>query len=79
MPIMSITSDKRVAGQLALRFANAAFVREFDENYAFDAVQDLKGIGYLKLPEGKTELTVVLVSGFKDEEGGTNSIQIRKV
>ena len=79
MPIMSITSDKRVAGQLALRFANAAFVREFDENYAFDAVQDLKGTGYLKLPEGKTELTVVLVSGFKDEEGGTNSIQIRKV
>lgn len=79
MPIMSITSDKRVAGQLALRFANAAFVREFDENYAFDAVQDLKGTGYLKLPEGKTDLTVVLVSGFKDEEGGTNSIQIRKV
>ena len=79
MPIMSITSDKRVAGQLALRFANAAFVREFDENYAFDAVQDLKNAGYLKLPEGKNELTVVLVTGFKDEEGGTNSIQIRKV
>jgi pyruvate kinase len=79
MPIVSVTSDKRVAGQLALRFANTAYVREFDENYAFDAVQDLKTSGYLKLPEGKTELTVVLVSGFRDVEGGTNSIQIRKV
>ena len=79
MPIVSVTSDKRVAGQLALRFANTAYVREFDENYAFDAVQDLKNSGYLKLPEGKTELTVVLVSGFRDIEGGTNSIQIRKV
>ena len=79
MPIVSVTSDKRVAGQLALRFANTAYVREFDENYAFDAVQDLKNSGYLKLAEGKDELTVVLVSGFRDTEGGTNSIQIRKV
>jgi hypothetical protein len=68
-----------VAGQLAHRFANTAYVREFDENYAFDAFQDLKTSCYLKLPEGKTELTVVLVSGLRDVEGGTNSIQIRKV
>jgi pyruvate kinase len=79
MPIISITSDPRVAGQLALTYANSSFIREYDENYAFDAVQDLKADGYLKLPEGKDSLKVVLVSGLRDEQGGTNSIQIRKV
>ena len=79
MPIVSVTSDPRVAGQLALTYANSAFVREYDENYAFDAVQDLKADGYLKLPEGRDTLKVVLVSGLRDEEGGTNSIQIRKI
>jgi pyruvate kinase len=79
IPIVSITHDKRVAGQLALTYANSSFIREFDENYAFDAVQDLKSSGYLKVPEGKDMLKVVLVSGFRDEEGGTNSIQIREI
>ena len=79
MPIVSVTSDPCVAGQLALTYANSAFVREYDENYAFDAVQDLKADGYLKLPEGRDTLKVVLVSGLRDEEGGTNSIQIRKI
>lgn len=79
IPIVSITSDSRVAGQLALTYANSAFLREYDENYAFDAVQDLKTSGYLKLPEGHDYLKVVLVSGLRDEEGGTNSIQIRKI
>ena len=79
MPIVSITSEPRVAGQLALTYANSAFVREYDENYAFDAVQELKASGYLKMSEGKDTLKVVLVSGLRDEEGGTNSIQIRKI
>ena len=79
MPIVSVTDDKRVAGQLALRYANSSYVREFDQNSAIDAVQDLKAGGYLKLPEGKDELTVVLVSGFKNEEGATDTIQIRKI
>ncbi len=79
IPIVTVTSDARVAGQLALTYANSAFVREYDENYAFDAVQDLKSSGYLKLPEGRDSLKVVLVSGLRDEEGGTNSIQIRKI
>lgn len=79
MPIVSITSNPRVAGQLALTYANSAFVREYDENYAFDAIQDLKSNGYLKLEEGQEELKVVLVSGLRDAEGGTNSIQIRTI
>jgi len=79
MPIVSVTDDKRVAGQLALRYANSAYVREFDQNSAIDVVQELKAEGYLKLPEDKEELTVVLVSGLKSEEGATNMISIRKV
>ena len=79
MPMISVTSDPRVAGQLALAYANSAIVREYDENYAFDAAQDLKVKGYLKVPEGKDCLTVVLVSGLRDEYGGTNQIQIRRI
>ncbi|MBO4854965.1 pyruvate kinase [Candidatus Saccharibacteria bacterium] len=79
IPMVSITSNKRVAGQLALTYANSAYVREYDENYAIETVQDLKANGYLKVPEGKEDLTVVVVSGLRDEEGGTNQIQIRKI
>ena len=79
MPIVSVTSNPRVAGQLALIYANTAYVREYDENYAFEVVQDLKADGYLKLPEGKENLKVVLVSGLRDVEGGTDSIQIRSI
>ena len=77
--MVSITSNPRVAGQLALTYANSAYVREYDENYAIDAAQDLKNSGYLKVPEGKDSLTVVVVSGLRDEEGGTNQIAIRKI
>ena len=79
MPMVSITSNKRVAGQLALTYANSAYVREYDDNYVIDTVQDLKNSGYLKLDDDKKELTVVVVSGLVDEEGGTNQIQIRKI
>lgn len=79
IPMVSITSNKRVAGQLALTYANSAYVREYDDNYVIDTIQELKNSGYLKLDEDKKELTVVVVSGLVDEEGGTNQIQIRKI
>ena len=79
IPMISITSNRRVAGQLALTYANSAYVREYDDNYVVDTIQELKANGYLKLPEGKKELNVVVVSGLRDEEGGTNQIQIRKI
>ena len=77
--MISITSNPRVAGQLALTYANSAYVREYGDNYAMDAAQELKNNGYLKVPEGKDSLTVVVVSGLRDEEGGTNQITIRKI
>lgn len=79
IPMLSVTSNPRVAGQLALAYANSAIVRPYDADYAITAAQDLKSAGYLKVPEGKDSLTVVLVSGLRDEEGGTNQIQIRKI
>lgn len=79
IPMISVTSNPRVAGQLALAYANSAFVRPYDENYFIDEVQDLKASGYLKVPEGKDYLTAVVVSGLRDEEGGTNQIQIRRI
>ena len=79
MPMVSITSNKRVAGQLALTYANSAYVREYDDNYVIDTIQDLKNSGYLKLDDDKKELTGGVVSGLVDEEGGTNQIQIRKI
>ena len=79
MPIVSITGNPRVAGQLALTYANSAYVREYDENYAIDAALELKKNGYLQVPDGKDYLTVVVVSGLRDEQGGTNQIAIRKI
>ena len=79
IPIISVTSNPRVAGQLALAYANSAFVRDYDDNYAIDVAQDLKLNGYLKTPEDKEYLTAIVVSGLRDEEGGTNQIQIRKI
>lgn len=79
MPMISVTSNPRVAGQLALAYANSSYVRPFTEDYAVDLVQELKQSGYLKLSEGKKDLTVVFVSGLRDAEGGTNRIEIRKI
>ena len=79
IPMISVTSNPRVAGQLALTYANSSYVRPYAEDYAVDLVQELKANGYLKLEEGKKDLTVVFVTGLRDEEGGTNRIEIRKI
>ena len=79
IPLISITSNPRVAGQLALTYANSAYVREYDPDYAMETVQELKANGYLKMADGHEDITVVVVSGLKNEEGGTNQISIRKI
>lgn len=79
MPIITATSNPRVAGQLALAYANAAFVRPYSPNYGLDLAQELKASGYLQVAEGKEDLTVVLVSGHKGQVAGTDTIQIVRV
>ena len=76
LPIITVTSNTRVAGQLALTYANSAFVRPYSPTYALDLAQDLKASGYLQPEEGKQDITAVIVSGHKDQIGGTDTIQI---
>lgn len=78
LPIISVTSNARVANQLALVYANSAFVRPYSINYGIDLAHELKESGYLQIPEGKTDLLVVIVSGDRDI-AGTDTIKVRRI
>lgn len=77
VPIISVTPNPRVANQLALTYANAAFVRPYSEDFGFDLAKELKG-NYLQTEEGKTDLLAVIVSGDKNKFG-TDTIKVRTV
>ena len=79
VPILSVTSDPRVANQLALIYGNTAFTRPYSITYGIDLVKELKASGYLKVPEGKDELLAIIVSGNKDRIAGTDTIRIRHI
>ena len=79
LPIITVTSNPRVAGQLALTYANSAFVRPYSDNYGLDLAQELKESGYLQKQEGKETLKAVIVSGTKGAVAGTNTIKIRDI
>ncbi len=78
VPIISVTKDARVANQLALMYANSAFVREYSVNQGLDLARELKASGYLHLREDRDKLKVVWVSGDLNE-GGTNTIKLRYI
>lgn len=78
LPIVSVTYNKRVANQLALIYANTAFVRKYSENFGYDLAAELKKSEYLQTKEGKKDLTVVIVSG-DNEKSGTDTIRVRKI
>ena len=79
VPIISVTSNSRVASQLALTYANAAFVRPYSEDYGVDLARELKNSGYLKPKEGEKELLAVVISGSKSKASGTDTIKIRNI
>ncbi|MBR3180811.1 pyruvate kinase [Candidatus Saccharibacteria bacterium] len=79
VPIISVTSNTRVASQLALTYANAAFVRPFTSDYGIDLARELKNSGYLKPKDGKDELLAVVISGTTGREHGTDTIKIRQI
>ena len=79
LPIITVTSNPRVAGQLALTYANSAFVRPYTDNYGLELAQELKESGYLQKREDRDNLTAVIVSGIKSTAGGTNTIRERNV
>lgn len=78
LPIVSVTPNPRVANQLALLYANSAFVRPYSEDFGFDLAKELKEKDYLRTEEGKKDLVAVIVSGDKDKIG-TDTIKVRLV
>lgn len=79
LPILTVTSNPRVANQLALSYANTAFVRPYSENYGLELAQELKTAGYLQEDDPSSDYIAVIVSGHKDKIGGTDTIQIRRI
>lgn len=79
VPIITVTSNARVAGQLALTYANSAFVRPYTETYGLDLAQELSASDYLKKREDRDYILAVIVSGQPNTVGGTDTIQIRRV
>ncbi|MBR3228769.1 pyruvate kinase [Candidatus Saccharibacteria bacterium] len=78
LPIVTVTSNQRVANQLALIYANSAFCRPYSEDFGFDLAKELKASGYLQTKEGLKDLLVVIVSGDKNK-AGTDTIKVRNV
>lgn len=78
LPIVSVTSNERVANQLALIYANSAFVRPYSPNFGYELAMELKRTGYLQTREGIKDLMTVIVSGDMNKVG-TDTIKIRSV
>jgi pyruvate kinase len=78
LPIISVTPNPRVANQLALIYANSAFVRPYSDEFGLLLAQELKSSGYIKCKDGEKDLLAVIVSGDKNKYG-TDTIRVRKV
>ena len=78
LPIVTVTSNQRVANQLALIYANSAFYRAYSEDFGYNLAKELKSSGYLQMREGEKDLLAVIVSGNRDK-AGTDTIKVRHV
>lgn len=73
VPIISVTSSKRVAQQLVLFYANKSFVRPDGDHAGMPLARELVGNGMLQ-----AGVPVVLVSGVQPGvKGGTDTIRVR--
>lgn len=73
MPIISVTSNKRVAQQLTLLYANKSFLRPDGEHAGLALAKDLRDQDFFD-----PHSTVVLVSGRQPGlTGGTDTIRVR--
>ena len=79
LPILTVTSNPRIANQMALYYANSAFIRHFTEDYGVKLAEELKHSGYLQLQPDREEIVAVIISGGKNRKGGTDTIQIRYI
>ena len=78
LPIITVTANQRVANQLALIYANSAFVRPYTPDFGYDLAKELKKSAYLHIKEGEKDILAVIVSGDKDKIG-TDTIKVRYV
>lgn len=78
LPIITVTANQRVANQLALIYANSAFVRPYNPDFGYDLAKELKKSEYLHIKEGEKDILAVIVSGDKDKIG-TDTIKVRYV
>ena len=76
LPIVSVTSDLRVAQQLALVYANKSFVRPDGEKAGLELARELQAKNFFD----SVSTTVVIVSGRQPGlTGGTDTIRVRVV
>lgn len=74
LPIISVTSEKRTAQQLALSYANRCYVREDGGEAGFDLFKELKAEGFF----GEGVAKVIIVSGHQPGVAGTtDTIKLR--
>ncbi|MEE0887734.1 MAG: pyruvate kinase [Candidatus Saccharimonadaceae bacterium] len=78
VPIITVTANQRVANQLALIYANSAFVRPYTPDFGYDLARELKESEYLHIKEGEKDILSVIVSGDRDKIG-TDTIKVRYV
>ena len=77
LPIVSVTSDKRVAQQLGLNYGTQSYVRPDGEFAGFELAKELKANGFFG---DKEVATIVIVSGRQPGlVGGTDTIRVRTV
>jgi pyruvate kinase len=75
LPIISVTSEKRAAQQLALSYANKSFVRPDGEKAGFELAKELKAQNFFG---GEDRITVTIVSGKQPGLiGATDTIRVR--
>ena len=75
LPIISVTSSKRAAQQLALSYANKSFVRPDGEKAGLEIAKELKANHFFG---GEDKVTVTIVSGKQPGlVGATDTIRVR--
>lgn len=74
LPIVSVTSEARVAQQLALYYANVSYLRPDGERAGHELAKDLQASGWF----GEQSAMVIIVSGRQPGlVGGTDTIKVR--
>jgi pyruvate kinase len=74
-PVFSVTSDPKVAQQLALLYANKSFLRPDGEKAGLELARELTGLGFIP-----SASTAIIVSGRQPGVmGGTDTIRVRRI